>query len=133
MDIALALIRHPHTDAFLIARRSPDAHLGGLWEFPGGKCEAGETPEGCAVRETLEETGLAVLVLETWPIIPYVYQDRTLVLHPVLCRASTGEALPLASQEVRWVLPSKLHEYNFPPANAPLLARLRETSSNGFV
>jgi len=125
MDIALAVIRHPRTDAVLIARRKDDAHLGGLWEFPGGKCLAGEAPADCAVRETLEETGLAVFILEAWPIIPYAYPERLVTLHPFLCRARAAEALPLASREVRWALPSALGEYAFPPANAPLLARLR--------
>lgn len=109
----------------MIARRSDAAHMGGLWEFPGGKCLPGEAPGACAVRETHEETGLAVAVLEAWPPISHVYPDRMVVLHPFLCRAQGDKALPLASGEVRWVLVSALGEYPFPPANASLLARLR--------
>lgn len=125
MDIGLAIIRHPRTEAILIARRKDSAHMGGLWEFPGGKCLPGEAPAACAVRETLEETSLAVAVLEAWPVISHAYPDRTVRLHPFLCRASADDALPFASREVCWVLPSALHAYAFPPANAPLLARLR--------
>jgi len=125
MDIALALVCHPLTDAVLIARRPDNAHQGGLWEFPGGKCLPGETPERCAVRETWEETGLAVFVLETWPVIAHAYPDRAVTLHPLLCRARTADALPLASVEICWVAPSALDSYAFPPANAPLIARLR--------
>lgn len=125
MDIALALIRHPHREAVLIARRRLDTHMGGLWEFPGGKCLAGEAPAACAVREAQEETGLAVQLLEAWPAIFYVYPERAVTLHPFLCRAQTDTALPLASVEMRWVLPSALGEYEFPPANTLLITRLR--------
>lgn len=125
VDIALAIIRHPHTEAILIARRMDDTHMGGLWEFPGGKCRHAEAPDACAVRETREETGLAVVVLEAWPAITHAYPERTVTLHPFLCRAQTGDALPLASREVRWVLPSALPQYEFPSANAALVARLR--------
>ncbi len=125
MEIALAIIRHPHTDAILIAQRRDDTHLGGLWEFPGGKCLAGEAPADCAVRETWEETRLAVTVLEAWPAISFVYPDRTVTLHPFLCRAQTSTPRPLASREVRWVPVSALRAYDFPPANAPLIARLQ--------
>lgn len=125
MDIALAIVRHPSTNAILLARRPDAAHQGGLWEFPGGKCQPGEAPADCAVRETLEETGLNVSVLEAWPVVPHVYPDRTVVLHPFFCRAFAADALPLASVDVRWVVPSDMGQYAFPPANAPLLARLR--------
>jgi len=125
VDIALAIVRHPRTDALLIARRNDDAHMGGLWEFPGGKCLAGEPPARCAVREMREETGLDVEIVEAWPAFSYAYPERTVTLHPFLCRARAADALPLASREVRWALPSALDSYSFPPANAPLLARLR--------
>lgn len=122
--IGLALILHPAGDAVLIARRTPEAHLGGFWEFPGGKCEPGETPEACAVRETREETGLEVFVLEAWPALTYAYPDRTVHLHPFLCRAANADFSPHGSLEARWVLLADLPCYSFPPANAPLLTRL---------
>ncbi len=125
MDIALALIRHPHLEAILIARRAPDTHLGGLWEFPGGKCLSGEMPAACAVREAWEETGLVVEIREAWPHFTHVYPERTVTLHPFLCLAPTSDALPLASDAVIWARPGDLHHYAFPPANGPLLARLR--------
>ncbi len=126
MDIALAIIRHPHTEAILIARRKDSVHLGGLWEFPGGKCLAGEAPAECAVREALEETGLDIEIVEAWPVFSYAYPERTVTLYPFLCRAQTENALPLASREVRWALPSALNEHAFPPANAWFIARLCE-------
>ena len=126
MTIALALILHPANGTVLIARRRADAHLPGLWEFPGGKCPLpGETPEACAVRETQEETGLAVAIIEAWPPISHVYPERTVTLYPFLCRAGSSDARPLGSREIAWVLPSALDKYFFPDANTPLLERLR--------
>lgn len=132
MDVALAIIRHPVTDAVLIARRAVDMHLGGLWEFPGGKCLPGESPAVCAVREALEETGLPVQIAEAWPPLTYTYPERTVTLHPFLCRTPTREARPLASDDVVWARPCDLHKYAFPPANDPLIARLRDNIPYDF-
>ena len=131
MTIALALILRPSDGTLLIARRRADAHLPNLWEFPGGKCRPEETPEACALRETLEETGVSVSVLEVWPTLTHIYPptppfpQRTVTLHPILCRAESGDARPLGSLEIAWVLPADLGSHAFPEANGPLLARLR--------
>ena len=124
MDIALALILHPTDAAVLIAQRRPDAHLANLWEFPGGKCLPGESPADCARRETGEETGLSVQILDAWPPITHAYPDRTVTLHPFLCRALSEDARPLGSRQIVWAPLDALHNYPFPEANAPLLARL---------
>ena len=125
MTIALALILHPTDGTVLIAWREADVHQGDKWEFPGGKCEPGETPEDCAVRETREETGLDVAVLEAWPPITHDYPERVVTLHPFLCRAASAEARPLGSRRVEWAAPNDLARYEFPEANGPLLERLR--------
>lgn len=124
MLIAIAITLHPTDGTILIARRRSDVHLSDLWEFPGGKCRADETPADCAVRETWEETGLNVMVLEAWPPITYAYPERTVTLHPFLCRAETADAQPLASREIVWARPDDLPRYPFPEANGPLLKRL---------
>ena len=80
--------------------------------------------EACVIRETAEETGLAVTVLEAWPPLTYTYPERTVTLHPFLCRAQSGDPRPLGSNAIGWVLPTDLGEYQFPEANTPLLARL---------
>ena len=126
MTIALALILHPTEGSVLISQRLPDAHLPNLWEFPGGKCQPGETPSGCAVREAREETGLDVTILEGWPTIIHAYPDRTVTLHPFLCQAVGADARPLGSRRIAWVRPDDLDDYPFPEANAPLLERLRQ-------
>ncbi len=125
LEIALAIIRHPTEERYLIALRRHDAHLPDLWEFPGGKRLSGERLEDCAVREAREETGLTVTVAEAWPPIPHQYPDRSVVLHPFLCRADNADARPLANRRVVWAAPGELDRYLFPAANAPLLARLR--------
>jgi len=125
-DIALAIIRHPTEQRYLIALRKQGAHLADFWEFPGGKCLPGESLTDCAMREAREEVGLTVTVLEAWPPVPFEYPERLVTLHPFLCRADTADAQPLDSRQVAWVAPSDLAHYPFPPANAPLLARLQE-------
>jgi 8-oxo-dGTP diphosphatase len=126
MNIALAFILHPTDGTILIAQRKDGVHKAGYWEFPGGKCRAGETPEACAVRETREETGLEIEVLEVWPAITHVYPERTVVLYPFLCQAQSGDAAAIESRQIAWVLPADLSRYPFPEANQPLLERLRE-------
>ena len=130
MIIALALILHPTNGSLLIAQRRANAHKANFWEFPGGKCLDGETPQQCAVRETREETGLEIAVLEAWPVITYVYPKRTVVLHPFLCRAHSGDARAIESRQIAWVLPEHLSAYPFPEANGPILERLNSNSSS---
>ena len=124
MTIALALILHPTDDAVLIAQRKAGVHLENFWEFPGGKCLAHETPAECAVRETREETGLDIKIVEAWSAITHVYPDRTVILHPFLCRAESADAQARESRRVAWVRPEHLRRYPFPDANGPLLERL---------
>ena len=130
MNIALALILHPVDGTVLIAQRPDGVHKAGFWEFPGGKCEGGETPEQCAVRETREETGLEVTVLEAWPAVTHVYPERTVVLHPFLCQAQSGNAQPSESKQIVWVSPEDLSRYSFPEANGSLVKNLAEKLQN---
>ena len=132
MTIAIALILHPANGTILIAQRKADVHKANFWEFPGGKCLSGETPQQCAVRETREETGLEINVLEAWPALSYVYPERTVALHPFLCRAQSGDARAIESRQIAWVLPEELRYYSFPEANEPILEKLR-SNPRGFT
>ena len=132
MNIALALILHATNGTLLIARRKDGVHKAGFWEFPGGKCEDGETPADCAIRETREETGLEVAILEAWPSIAYEYPERMVILHPFLCQARAGNAQPRESKQLAWVQPQQLDAYCFPEANAPILERL-QSNPRGFT
>ena len=110
----------------LIARRPLRAHLGGLWEFPGGKRESGETYEQCLHRELAEELGIEVQVLELVEALTHHYPDRSVHLRFFRCRWHRLEPQGDAGQELAWVAAEELARYSFPAADARLLDRLRE-------
>jgi mutator protein MutT len=122
VEVALAIIWR--AGCLLISRRPDDAHLGGLWEFPGGKLNPGETPEQCAVREAAEEVGVGCQPRRCMAPLVYAYPERTVRLHPVECDYLGGAPRPLAVAEWAWVLPSDLKNYSFPAANEPLVEAL---------
>ena len=122
IDVAIALVwKDGH---LLVSRRLEQAHLGGYWEFPGGKLEAGESAKACAEREVLEEVAVAVRARAERSRIVYEYEDRVVTLLPVDCDWLSGEPAPLRVAEVRWANPNELAELRFPPANEPLLSDL---------
>jgi len=108
----------------LIRRRLPDGAFASYWEFPGGKCEAGESAESCATREAREELGVDVKLTQRWAPLDYDYPDRCVRLHPFLGSILSGAPRPLGCSEIRWVETSALPSYSFPEANLPLLGRL---------
>ncbi len=122
VDVAIALVWR--REQLLVSRRRAAAHLGGLWEFPGGKRQASESAESCAEREVLEEVGVTVRARSCREPIVYDYADRVVTLTPVDCDWVSGEPRALEVAEARWVEPSELSELEFPPANAPLLDEL---------
>jgi mutator protein MutT len=122
ITIALALIWKE--GRLLISRRRADQHLGGLWEFPGGKCEADESPEQCAVREALEEVGIVCRAVSTLNTILHQYPSRVVELIPVVCEHLSGDGANLMVDEHRWVTPDELSRFSFPEANAALIANL---------
>ncbi len=108
----------------LVGRRAPGAHLGGLWEFPGGKVRVGESPEQAARRELREETGLGGGSLEPLLVVLHDYGDRRLRLHCFLSREPEGQ-LRRTEPAFEWVVPERLTELPMPPANAAILEVLR--------
>ncbi|MFM2079922.1 MAG: A/G-specific adenine glycosylase [Cyanobacteriota bacterium] len=108
----------------LIDQRLNEGPLGGLWEFPGGKQEAGEPIETTIARELMEELAIAVEVGEELITLEHAYSHRKLRFRVHLCRWLGGEPQPLASQQVRWVAPDQLDDYPFPTANARIIAAL---------
>ncbi len=130
---AVAVVVRPRSGGgfwLLVGHRFPDAHLPDLWEFPGGKIEPGETPEDCARREVLEETGVRVRVIAPLLSRSYAYADRTVALDFLLCSPVSGIPQAIGCRALRWVKPENLGVYPFPDANEPVLQALREA---GFV
>lgn len=108
----------------LIDQRLEEGLLGGMWEFPGGKQEQGETIETCIARELKEELGIAVTVGAALITVDHAYSHKKLRFVVHLCDWVSGEPQPLASQQVRWVRPEDLGNYAFPAANARIIEAL---------
>ena len=108
---------------YFVTRRHAGTHLEGYWEFPGGKCEAGESLEACLARELMEELGAHVAVGAEIFTVTHDYPERRVELHFLACRLLT-EPRPLLGQEMRWVAREELSRLRFPPADDELIARL---------
>ncbi|HTU27319.1 MAG TPA: (deoxy)nucleoside triphosphate pyrophosphohydrolase [Pirellulales bacterium] len=121
--IAIAVVEH--AGRYLIGQRGPDVPLAGLWEFPGGKVEPGETAEQAAVRECREEADLQVVVVRPLDRVTHRYEHGEVELHFLLCRPIEASAAPVA--RFRWVPAAELTRYEFPAANAELVARLAKS------
>jgi mutator protein MutT len=122
IEVAIALVWQ--SERLLVTRRLPSAHLGGLWEFPGGKMRAEESAEAAAEREVLEETGVVARARGRRAPIDWRYPERTVLLHPVDCDWVEGRGEPRGVAELRWVVLEELRTLEFPPANAALIAEL---------
>jgi 8-oxo-dGTP diphosphatase len=105
----------------LICRRPPHTHQGGLWEFPGGKLEPGETIESALRRELMEETGINVTSARPLIRVHHDYPDRKVLLDVWRVERFTGTAAGHEGQPIRWVLPGELKRYRFPAANLPII------------
>jgi mutator protein MutT len=122
LRVGLALIIKERR--ILIAKRKKNDSFGGFWEFPGGKCEPGESISACVRREIREELGIEVTPLQELPAIEHEYPQTVVTLVPLICRHDSGEPVALSASEVRWVELASLGDFRFPPANAGLIAML---------
>jgi 8-oxo-dGTP diphosphatase len=123
--VAAALI--DRAGRVLIARRPPGKQLAGLWEFPGGKVEPGESPEAALIRELEEELELIVDSAALTPITfaSHAYADFHLLMPLYAVRQWSGEPIARAHDALAWTLPADLDQYEMPPADGPLLASLK--------
>jgi 8-oxo-dGTP diphosphatase len=112
----------------LISKRPEGKQLAGLWEFPGGKVAAGETPEEALRRELMEELGIDVCetCLAPFTFASHAYKDFHLLMPLFLCRNWEGDVEPQEGQEIAWVRARRLADYPMPPADAPLVPWLRD-------
>ena len=107
----------------LLAQRPEGKQLAGLWEFPGGKVEPGETPEQCIIRELHEEIGIETEIpcLAPLTFASHSYDDFHLLMPLFVCRRFRGIAQPREGQALKWVRPKDMRDYPMPPADAPLI------------
>ena len=119
--VAAAIIQRD--DRFLLTRRPRGTHLEGYWEFPGGKCEPGETHAACLVREIREELAVQAAVGDEVLTTTHAYPDRQVELHFLRCEIA-GAPAPQLGQEMRWAARHELATLAFPPADRELVRML---------
>ncbi len=127
--IGVVVDRQGQKQRLLITRRPKQSVLGGYWEFPGGKVEQHETMPQCLTREFEEELGIDITVGQPLPTIQHTYPHGTIKLNPFLCTHRSGQIQHRAVSQHKWVTPSELQDYPFPPANQALIDHLIDTLS----
>ncbi|HQQ61986.1 MAG TPA: Nudix family hydrolase [Pseudomonadales bacterium] len=136
VHVAVAIIEN-HFGEILVAKRPDHLHMGGFWEFPGGKLEPGETVLGALRREIREELALEVHDAAPFLKIPYQYPDKKVLLDVWLVIGFSGQPQGREGQEIRWVKKNKLRELEFPPANRHIFTALslpdRLLVTGGFI
>ena len=129
VQIAAAIIINKQGQVLIGQRRSaPDDSCAGLWEFPGGKIEHGESQMQCLSRECWEEVGLAVRVGGHYETVRHVYPERTVEVSFWLAQVEQGIAYTFVHDALKWVEPRELEDYAFCPANAAVIKRLAAES-----
>jgi 8-oxo-dGTP diphosphatase len=127
MTIVVAAAVIERDGRFLVTRRLQGTHLEGTWEFPGGKCDPGETLAGCLARELREELDVEARVGAEVFTTTHAYPERSVELHFFRCDLS-GEPRPVLGQEMQWVRREDLATLAFPPADAELI-RILQTAA----
>jgi mutator protein MutT len=112
----------------LIDRRKPGGAMGGLWEFPGGKVEPGESISDCIVREIREELGITIAVGEPLITIEHSYPTFIVALHVHHCQHGEGEPQTIECDEIRYVTVDELDQYEFPAANVEIINALKQAA-----
>ena len=129
--VAAALINQ--SGEILLQKRAEGRQMAGLWEFPGGKVERGESPESALARELKEELGIAVEGQNLQPLTfaSAPLNSRNLLLLLYICRNWQGEPKPLDAAELLWVSPKDMHSLEMPPADVPLVSALEQLLAPG--
>ena len=123
IDVVAAIIRKD--EKILITQRLDNVHLARLWEFPGGKVEAGESLQMALRREIREELGIEIRINDKVLTLDYDYPTKSVRLHFFYCTVLDGDARPLNVGDLRWVSPDDIVNYQFPPADAEIINILR--------
>lgn len=122
IDVAAGLVFRG--GRLLLTQRVAGSHLGGFWEFPGGKREARESFEECLARELMEEVGIEIAIDRLVERISHSYPEKTVLLNFYRCKWLRHEPQTLGCADFRWVSRSELRQFRFPPADERLLERL---------
>lgn len=125
LNIAVGIIRNPYNEIF-ITQRAADAHMANKLEFPGGKIEAGETPEQALSRELQEEVGITPVDARLFEKLEYQFPDRHITLWFWLVESWKDEPWGKEGQPGKWVAAGTLQAEDFPPANEPVIAKLKQ-------
>jgi 8-oxo-dGTP diphosphatase len=119
IDAAIAIVTRDRS--ILVCQRKANDTFGGYWEFPGGKCEDGETLEQCLARELAEELNIRARPVARLSVVEHDYPQTLVRLYPFVCEHEHGEVQHLECQASEWIDPPRLREYRFPPANERLI------------
>ncbi len=122
--VAAGVITRPGLREVLLTRRLAGVHLAGKWEFPGGKVEPGEDPRHAVARECQEECGVEVSVGEILEVTFHAYPSKNVLLLFYDCELVAGQVRHLGVADHAWVLPKDLGDYDLPPADRPVVAKL---------
>ena len=124
VEVVAAAILSENGEELFIARRKKEVHQGGLWEFPGGKKEADETPFNALQRELQEELGISAHSAEPLIKLSHDYGDKLVELDVYTVTRFSGEAHGAEGQETRWIKLKDIHQYDFPEANKAIIDAL---------
>jgi mutator protein MutT len=125
IDVVAAIIRRD--SHILITQRFNDVHLPGLWEFPGGKVESNESLHAALGREILEELGVKIRIDDELFTVVHDYPTKSVRLHFFNCSVIDGDPQPVDVADMRWVCAAELDQFDFPPADAELISKLRHS------
>ncbi len=128
LHVACALIERE--GRILAAQRSRTMSMPLKWEFPGGKLDAGESPEACLKREIAEEMGIEVHISRALPMSTHRYPDFTITLYPFVCTIASGEPALNEHRAIAWLLPEELPALNWTEADAPIIEFYRQNLAN---
>jgi mutator protein MutT len=115
-----------HQGKVLVTSRPPGSPYAGLWEFPGGKREQGETLEACLLREIKEELGIDIAIKRYFMRVDHTYPEFSITLHVFLCTYQAGQIKPLPGVDYRWVSLDELYTLPFLPADEKIIERLKK-------
>lgn len=129
VDVVGAVIYDKNSNKYLATMRNKKKHMGGLWEFPGGKIEGNENPEHALIREIQEELSCIVSVEELLVDYTHVYTDLEVRLRTYLCFISSGELIPTEHENILWVDPLELKQLQWAAADIPTVDFIIENLS----